>query len=393
MPEFKYSGYNQAGSLTKGVIEADGQKDAALRLKTKGVFPKDIVESVPNQKKTFSLSKKFSPLVLAEITRRLSILISSGVPLTEAISSISSEQSNHCRKVLIDIKESLAGGSTLARAMQIYPEIFPDYFTGMISAGENSGKLTDVLLKLADYLENELTIKNKVKTALIYPAFMLCVSVGIVLFLFTFVIPKITVIFEDSAASLPFITIILMWMSAAFKKAWWLIPILALAIPVLIRKIKETKKELIDSILIKEPTGILMGLYMLRFTMTMGFLLSGGLPILNAMHLTAKAIGNAVLENKVMKAIESVTQGAKLSSSLEGFPPTLLQIIATGEQTGKLASVLEKTAGSYESEFDRKLSRVISLLEPSLILIMGLVVGFIVVAVLLPIFELNQMMQ
>ena len=184
-----------------------------------------------------------------------------------------------------------------------------------------------------------------------------------------------------------------MWVSAALKKFWWLIPALLLGASIVFRKIKEKNKEIIDSILIKEPTGILMGLYMLRFTMTMGFLLSGGLPILNSMQLTAKALGNAVLENRVMKAQELVTQGAKLSSSLEGFPPTLLQIIATGEQTGKLAEVLQKTAGSYEAEFDRKLSRVISLLEPSLILVMGLVVGFIVVAVLLPIFELNQMMQ
>ena len=159
------------------------------------------------------------------------------------------------------------------------------------------------------------------------------------------------------------------------------------------RNIMATKRELIDSLLLKEPLGILMELYMLRFTMTIGFLLSGGLQILNAMQLTAKSIGNAVLEKKVLSAQEKVSQGASLSASLEGFPPTLLQIIATGEKTGKLHEVLIKTAESYEAEFDRKLQRVISLLEPVLILTMGLVVGFIVVAVLLPIFEMNQIMQ
>ncbi len=159
------------------------------------------------------------------------------------------------------------------------------------------------------------------------------------------------------------------------------------------KRIKETKKEIIDSIFLREPLGIFMELYMLRFTMTMGFLLSGGIQILNAMQLTAKAIGNVVLENKVLSAQDLISQGAKFSTSLEGFPPTLLQIISTGEQTGKLPEVLKKTAESYEAEFDRKLRRAISLLEPSLVLIMGLIVGFIVIATLLPIFELNQVMQ
>ncbi len=150
---------------------------------------------------------------------------------------------------------------------------------------------------------------------------------------------------------------------------------------------------MLDSILLKDPSGILMGLYMLRFSMTMGFLLSGGLPILNAMQLTSKATGNSVLEKRIMSAQDLVSQGAKLSTSLEGFPPTLLQIIATGEQTGNLPEVLKRTAESYETEFDRKLQRAISLLEPSIILLMGLVVLFIVLAVLLPIFDLNQIMQ
>ncbi len=393
MPEFKYKGYDKAGSLTEGVIEADGQRDAAIKIKTIGIFPKEIHQSSSLKKKKHLIKRKPSPLVLTEITRRLSTLISSGVPLTDAINAISAEQSSEWRNILIDIKEQLAGGATLARSMQAHPSIFPDYYTGMVSAGESSGKLTDVLMKVADYLENEINIKNKVKTALIYPLFMACVSVGIVMFLFTFVIPKITKIFEDSSAALPFITVILIWISTAFKNFWWSIPLFALGGSVLYRKIKATRKELIDGLLLKDPTGILMGLYMLRFTMTLGFLLSGGLPILSSMQLTAKATGNAVLESRIMKARSLVTQGAKLSSSLEGFPPTLLQIISTGEQSGRLPEILERTAKTYESEFDRKLQRVIGLLEPTLILVMGLVVGFIVVAVLLPIFELNQMMQ
>ncbi|UCH79833.1 MAG: type II secretion system F family protein [Nitrospiraceae bacterium] len=391
MPIFRYKGYDHAGAETEGVIEADGQRDAALKIKTQGVFPKVISEEVSSQKKV--LFKKFSPLVLAGLTRQLSTLLSSGVPLIDAISSLSVEQKSEWKNLLIDVKERLAGGATLARAFEAYPDVFPDFYTGLIAAGESSGKLTDVLLKLSDFLENEINIKNKVKTALIYPIFMAVVSIAIVLFLFTFVIPKITKIFEDTATSLPIMTIILIWVSATLKKFWWLFIALAVAAILMFKKIKETRKDVIDAVLIKDPTGILMGLYMLRFTMTMGFLLSGGLPILQAMKLTGKSIGNVVLENRIIKAENHVTQGAKLSNSLEGFPPTLLQIISTGEETGKLPEVLQKTSESYEAEFDRKLHRMISLLEPALILLMGLVVGFIVVAVLMPIFELNEMMK
>lgn len=391
MPIFKYKGYDHAGAETEGVIEADGPRDAAFKVKTKGVFPKEISEAVTSEKKI--LFKKFSPLVLAGLTRRLSTLLSSGVPLIDAIGSLSVEQKSEWKNLLIGLKEKLAGGSTLARAMESYPDVFPDFYTGLIAAGESSGKLTDVLMKLSDFLENDINIKNKVKTALIYPIFMSVVSVTIVLFLFTFVIPKITKIFEDTATTLPVMTVILIWISATLKKFWWLLIALSAGAVLLVKKIKETRKDLIDAILIKDPTGILMGLYMLRFTMTMGFLLSGGLPILQAMKLTGKATGNVVLENRIIDAENLVSQGARLSTSLEGFPPTLLQIISTGEDTGKLPEVLQKTSESYEAEFDRNLNRMISLLEPSLILIMGLVVGFIVVSVLMPIFELNEMMK
>ncbi len=391
MPVFKYRGYDLNGSASEGVIEADGQKDASIKLKSKGIFPKEITESLPSGKNFFI--RKFSPLTLANITRRLSTLLSAGVPLIEAISALSSEQKGEWRNILTDLKDRLAGGSSFSRAMQAYPAIFPDFYTGMIAAGESSGKLTEVLLKLADYLESELNIKNKITTALVYPGFMAFVSIAIVLFLFTFVIPKITKIFEETSASLPFVTIILIWISSVLKNFWWLLLALAAGTVFLFRRIKRTNRALIDSMLLKEPTGILMGLYMLRFSMTMGFLLSGGLPILKAMQLTSKATGNVVLENKIMTAQTRVSQGAKLSSSLEGFPPTLLQLISTGEHTGKLPEVLQKTAESYEAEFDRKLQRAISLLEPVLILVMGLVVGFIVVSVLLPIFEMNQVMK
>lgn len=391
MPIFKYQGYKQDGSEIKGTIEADGQKDASIKIKAIGVLPKEITEAIFFKKKI--LQWKRLPSLLPDITRSLSTMLSSEVPLIEAVGAIASEQKGQWKGILTDIKDRLSAGATLARATQAYPLIFPDFYTSMVAAGENSGRLTEVLSKLADFLEAQTSIRNKVQTSLIYPLFMAFVSILILSFLFTFVVPKITKIFEETAAALPLITVILIWVSTAFRKFWWLLLLLAAGAVVFYQWFKKTKREKIDLILLKLPFGTLQSLYMARFSMTMSFLLSGGIPILSALQLTAKVTGNAVLENKIMAAQNLVSQGAKLSTSLEGFPPTFLQIISTGEKSGQLAKVLERAAISYEAEFDKKLQRVVSLLEPILILFMGLIVGFIVIAVLLPIFELNQLIK
>ncbi len=391
MPVFKYRGYNQTGSEIAGTIEADGRRDAALKIKASGILPKDINQSGIDLRKSFL--KRSSPINLSTVTRSLSTSLSAGVPLVDALGAIAQEQKGVWGSFLIDIKDQVTAGASLTKAMQAHKDIFPEFYTGMVSAGESSGKLPEVLMKLADFLETDTKVKNKVQTALIYPIFMASVSIIVVTFLFIFVVPKITRIFENTSAALPLITVIMIWISNIFQKFWWLILLAFAGITLLYRKAKESKKELIDSLLLKDPSGILMSLYMMRFSMTMSFLLSGGLPILRAMRLTSRAIGNIRLKNRILAAEESVSHGARLSSSLEEFPPTLLQIISTGEQTGKLPEVLSRISDSYESEFDRKLQRLIGLLEPSLILLMGLVVGFIVIAVLLPIFELNQLIK
>ncbi len=391
MPIFKYQGFKQDGSETKGTLEADGQRDAAIRIKATGIYPKEITETTFFKKKFFRF--KHLPSSLPDITRSLSTLLSSDVPLIEAVGSIASEQKGQWKGITIDIKDRLSAGSTLARALQAYPLIFPEFYTSMVSAGENSGRLPEVLSKLSDFLETEASIKSKVQTSLYYPIFMAFVSILILSFLFAFVVPKITRIFEQTSAALPFITIMLIWISTLFHKFWWLLLALSAGAVALFKHLKKTKREKIDSILLRLPFSILHNLYTARFSMTLSFLLSGGIPILNALRLTSKATGNSALESRIMSAQNLVSQGAKLSTSLKGFPPTFLQIIATGEKSGRLADVLQRAARSYESDFDKKLQRAVSLLEPVMILFMGLIVLFIVMAVLLPIFELNQLIR
>ncbi|MBI4687149.1 MAG: type II secretion system F family protein [Nitrospirae bacterium] len=391
MPIFKYTGYKEDGSEIQGTIEADSQRDAALKVKTTGIYPKDIAKAVFSKRQIFSVQHVSRDL--PAVTRSLSTLIASGVAVTEAVRAVSSEQKGYWRDILTDIKERLLSGASLARAMQTYPSIFPEFYVSMVSAGENSGRLPDVLLKLSDFMESQETIKNKVRTSLVYPVFMLFVSAFILFFLFAFVVPKITKIFEETSATLPLITVALIWISSMFNKLWWLAALLMIAALIFYRDFKESKKEAIDALLLKMPFGVLQSLYLSRVALTMSFLLSGGISILQAMQLGAKAAGNSALENKVMAARTLVSQGAKLSDSLEGLPPTFLQLISTGEQSGQLSEVLNRAAISYEAEFDRKLQRLVGLLEPSLILFMGIVVGFIVIAILLPIFELNQLVK
>jgi len=391
MPVFKYKGYKHDGSEISGAIEADGKRDAVIKVKATGVFPKEITGAIFSSKKIFQW--KQPQAILPDITRNLSMLLSSGVSLIDAIGTMASEQKGQWKGILIDIKDRLSAGATLTRATQAYPSIFPEFYTGMVSAGESSGRLSEVLLKLADFLESQRSTKNKIQTALIYPIFMALVSVFILSFLFTFVVPKITKIFEETSTTLPLITLILIWISNAFHRFWWLLIFLAAASAVSIRWLKKTKREIIDSILLKFPFGILQSLYMSRFSMTMSFMLSGGLPILHAIKSAAKATGNTALKNRIMSAQNLVSHGARLSTTLEGFPPTLIQIIATGEESGQLSDALKRAAIFYETEFDKKLQRAITLLEPALILFMGLIVGFIVIAVLLPIFELNQLIR
>jgi general secretion pathway protein F len=391
MAIFKYQGYKQDGAVIKGTIEADGQKDAAIKIKATGIFPKDITEKVLLKKKIFQW--KHTSALLPEITRSLATMLASGVPLIEAIGAVASEQKGQWHGIMIDIKDRLLAGSPLARAIRAYPDIFPEFYSGIVASGENSGRLPEVLVKLSDFLEAQDSLKNKVQTSLIYPAFMVLVSIVILSFLFTFVVPKITKIFEETSAALPLITIILISVSTAFQKFWWLFALLALGGVVFYRWLMRSKREVIDSLLLKLPFGAFMNLYLARFSMTMSFLLSGGVTILNALNLTSRATGNAVLEKNINNAQNLVSQGAKLSTSLEGFPPTFLRILSTGEKSGQLPEVLERAARSYETEFDKKLQRLLRTMEPLMILVMGIVVGFIVIAVLLPIFELNQLIK
>ncbi len=391
MPRYRYSGYRPDGTNVSGVIEASGLNDAAVRIKAESIFPSEITEPVISYKKGFF--RRIDESFLPNMTRQLSILISSGVPLIEALHSLSSENKGFYRDMLTAIKERVSGGAGLYRALEDFGDYFPEFYINMVQAGEQSGTLDKVLGRLADFLESQSSIKSKVRSSMIYPVFMMGVSIVVLSFLFTFVIPKIVRIFTDMKAALPFMTLALIFVSNIFMHYWWLMLGVFAGLFFSGRRFIKGHRLLIDGLILKLPGNIIQSLYHARFARTLGFLIEGGLPMLRALRLSAGSMGNRALERSVLKAEEMVAGGQRLSASLEKFPPVFIQLISTGEKSGRLAETLNRAADSYEEDFRRKVDRAVSVFEPAMILFMGLVVGLIVLAVLLPMFQLNQLIR
>lgn len=391
MPLFQYRGYRPDGSPVTGTLEAEGMQNAVAGVKALGIYPKDVREFVHRERRW--LPRKQDGALLPHITRQLSVLLSSGVPLLDALRSLSEENRGMWKTILVNVRESVSAGSGLSRALENHRNIFPEFYINMVAAGESSGTLDAVLVRVADFLENQERIRSKVRTAMIYPVFMICVGFVVMSFLFTFVIPKIVKIFENSKSALPFITVVLIHISNFFVNYWWVVIAMAAVLSFGVKKMKAGRRDIIDGIKLKAPWGILQSLYFSRFARTLAFLLDGGLPMIKSLELSAKSVGNVILEARIMNAAGRVVEGARLSASLESFPSVLIQLISTGEKSGTLTETLNKAAVSYEEDFERKVQKALALLEPGMILLMGLIVTFIVLAVLLPIFQMNQLVK
>ncbi len=391
MPIFNYKGYNPEGREILGSVEASSLNEAKFKVKSDGIFLSDVSDASGKIKKGFF--RRSDSLFLQNFTRQLSILLTAGVPLADAIQSIAAENSGYYRDVVIAVKDRISSGSSLQRALQDFSNIFPGFYINMIQAGEQSGNLEKVTVRLADYLESQNNIRARVRSAMAYPILMMGVCIIVLSFLFTFVVPKIVKIFADTKSALPFITHALIFISNIFVNYWWAILGVVAASCFLFKMLIKKHRLFIDRHLLRLPGNLLQSLYYSRFARTLSFLLDGGIPMLKALKISSRSTGNKELEEIIQKAEVKVSEGKKLSSSLEGFPPVFLQLIAVGEKSGSLGESLKKAADSYDMEFSRRMNRAVAVLEPAMILGMGLVVCFIVLAVLLPIFQLNQLIK
>jgi general secretion pathway protein F len=403
MPIFRYKGYRQDGKESSGTVTADSVRAARERLKNDGILP-TVIETEDAQSSREGLSawrRRVGLPELALVTRRLATLLGASMPLFEAVATLmEQERPGEMRSVLARVKERLAEGKGLAVALADEAPLFSESYISMVAAGEASGALDTILERLADFLEEQEAIRSKVATALAYPVLMAFVGGGVMLFLLAFVIPKITTVFADNKAALPLITIILLKVSNLLRQGWWLLLLVAAAVLFTYRRLLRSDSFRLrrDAFLLRLPLcgALLQKLLLARFAKILGLLLASGVPMIRAMEITAEAVVNRAYRVFLGEAKLELIEGGKLSSTLARsplFPPLLIHLIGIGEQSGTLDAMLNKAGTAFEREFDTATTRFMSLLEPVMVLAMGLAVGFVVVAVLLPIFQLNQLVK
>ncbi len=408
MAVFNYKGMDKAGKKVSGVVESDNIKAARLKLRRTGIFPTDVRAEGAKGSGGFNLSadidigkyfERVKTRDLAVMTRQLSTLISANVPLVESLNALVEQTANNkLRKVIADIKMKVTEGGRMSDACAAHNDIFPEVFIHMIAAGEASGALDTVLDRLAVFMEKSAALKSKILGAMMYPIIMTLVGLSLVGFLVVYVVPKVTKIFEDVEATLPMPTRVLIWLSDAIGNYWYIFILLAvLAVFGFKRLLKTTKgREIYDRFTLKVPLfGNLMRMVGIsRFARTLSTLMTSGVRLLNALDIVKNIVQNVQLVKAIEDTKVSVREGESIAIPLKRsgeFPPLVVHMVGIGEKTGNLETMLERVADTYDAEVDNTVSSLTTLLEPIMILVMGGIVSFIVMSILLPILQLNQL--
>lgn len=398
MPVYKYKAIDGNGKSIQGVIDAESPKNATEKLKRQGVYLSSLNEAKESKARSFNPFKGIKISELAVTTRQFSTLISAGLPLEASLTALS-EQTEDTRlgQVLAEVRERVSEGSSLASALGEHKNVFSDLYINIVRAGEASGTLDIVLLRLADFLETQAALTSRVRGALIYPMFMFFIGGGVLFFTMTYVIPRIAKIFEESSSSLPFMTLILIKISDFLNNYILFILLFIIILVFAAFRFNKTEKGqmFFDRLMLKVPVfGRLTSMVVIsRFTRTLGTLLSSGIPLLDALEIGEAVMGNKVYGKTLQEVRVNVREGASLAQPLKEsgvFPPLVTRMIAVGEQTGEMEAMLSKVADIYDQQVETMVSTLTSLLEPVMIVIIGAVMAFIVFAVLLPIFNLTS---
>src|SRR5450759_3517118 len=405
---YEYTALDEKGHELKGFVDAMGIAAARLKLREEGVYPIEINQAA--DKKDTALTgvlginfwQRVSTKDVSIFTRQLSTLLGAGIPLVPSLSVLIAQTKNQLLKqTLAQIREQVNEGKSLTQGMLNFPRIFPPFYVNMIRAGESSGTINLVLERLADFSENQQALMSKIRSALAYPIIMLFIGSAVIFLLMTFVVPKITGIFTDMHQTLPLITIVLIAISNFLKSFWWLIWILLAAAIAAFKYMTtgtEAGKRLWDTAKLKIPVWgqVNRKIAIARFCRTLATLLQSGVPLLSSMEIVRNVVNNILIGEAISKASKDVEEGKGLSGPLTQsgiFPPLVTEMVAVGEQSGTLEKMLNRVATAYETESQSDIMVMTSLLEPLMILVMGLLVGFIVVSILLPIFEMNQLVR
>ena len=397
MPIFKWEGKAGKGAIKKGEMEAPNEAAIRIHLRQQNITPTKIV----SKGKEFKINlpffkKKVNQRSIAIFTRQLATMIDAGLPLVQSLEILSQQQESKAFKNIIRvIREDVEGGSTFAGALKKHPATFNDLYTNLVVAGEEGGILDNILLRLASYIEKSEALKKKVKSALIYPATIVGVAVIVVGILMIFVIPVFEAMFKSSGQNLPLPTLIVVTLSKMIKKYVVIfIPAMVLLF-FLLRKYYHTQtgRAVLDRLLLKLPVfgSLFKKIAVARFSRTLGTLVSSGVPILDGLTIVSRTSGNRVIETAILSARASIREGETIAEPLSRsniFPPMVIQMISVGESTGALDSMLSKIADFYEEEVDIAVVNLTSLLEPFLMVFLGIVIGGVVISMYLPIFNM-----
>jgi type IV pilus assembly protein PilC len=397
MPIYKWEGKTAKGAIKKGEMEAPNEAAIRIHLRQQNVIPtkisskgKEINISLP------FLKKKVKQRSIAVFTRQLSTMIDAGLPLVQSLEILSLQQESKVFKDIIrQIREDVEGGSTFAGALKKHPVTFNELYTNLVVAGEEGGILDNILTRLANYIEKSEALRKKVKSALVYPSTIVGVAVIVVMILMIFVIPVFETMFKAAGQGLPLPTLIVLTISRLIKEyILFFIPALILLF-YLLRRYHKTQngRAVIDRLLLKLPVfgPLLKKIAVARFSRTLGTLVSSGVPILDGLSIVSRTSGNRTIETAILNARASIREGETIADPLSRsgiFPPMVIQMIAVGESTGALDSMLSKIADFYEEEVDVAVANLTSLLEPFLMIFLGVVIGGVVIAMYLPIFNM-----
>jgi type IV pilus assembly protein PilC len=395
MPSFEWKGRGRAGQDQTGVLVADSKEAVIAALRRQQI----IVTAVKERGKEIALPKmggKVPSKSIAIFTRQFSVMIDAGLPLVQCLEILANQQEHKLfRRVLMQVRQDVESGSSLADSMRKHPKTFSDLYTNMVAAGEAGGILDTILQRLATYIEKSVKLNAQVKSAMIYPTAVIAIAVIVVAIILWKVIPVFASLFASLGAELPMPTRVVIALSNFVGDFWWLALILGIAAYIFLKRYYATYKgrRVIDGIMLKAPVvGILLRkIAVARFCRTLATLTSSGVPILDGLNITAKTSGNAIVEDAIMATRKSVEEGKTISEPLgdtDVFPPMVVQMIAVGEQTGALDTMLSKIAEFYEDEVDIAVAGLMKLLEPVMIAILGVIIGGIVIAMYLPMFSL-----
>jgi general secretion pathway protein F len=405
MPAYRFEALDAAGRTTSGMVEADNAKAARTQLRTQQLVPLEVTQVAAESANTgtFSMGRRraFNATGLSIWTRQIAGLVGSGLPLERALTALADESEDpRQRELVAHLRAEVNAGSSFARALSSAPREFDEVYRAVVGAGEQSGQLGPVLERLADDLEERQALQAKLIGAALYPAIVSLVAVVIVIFLVTYVVPQVAQVFAGSKRALPILTQIMLGLSAFMRQWWW---VMALGLggffgTLTLARRNEATREQLDALWLTLPLvgRLASGYNAARFASTLAMLAGAGVPILKALQAAAETLSNRAMRADAMEALTRVREGAPLASALSAkkrFPGLLSMFARLGEQTGRLPIMLQRAADQLGAEVQRRAMHIATLLEPLLIVAMGLVVMLIVLAVLLPIIQLNTFVK